>query len=132
MNIQDSVKICLSKYTEFKGRASRSEYWFWCLFVILATLASMILDQILGTNFKIDDGYGGEIASPYGYVYLLVVLGLFLPGLSVTVRRLHDVGKSGWFYLIVLIPIVGFIVLLVWFCQQGTNGDNQYGPNPLR
>lgn len=92
----------------------------------------MILDQILGTNFEISDGYNGETASPYGYVYLLVVLSLFLPGLAVTVRRLHDLGKSGWFYLIALIPIAGFIVLLVWFCKQGTNGDNQYGPDPLR
>jgi uncharacterized membrane protein YhaH (DUF805 family) len=131
MNFQDTVKSCFSKYTEFKGRAPRSEYWYWSLFVTIVTLVSMLLDGILGTNFTIEDGLGGEISSGYGYIYLAAALGLMLPGLAVTVRRLHDTGRSGWFFLLALIPLVGGIILLIWFCTAGRSEDNQYGPNPL-
>ena len=131
MNFQETVKSGFSKYTDFKGRAPRSEYWYWTLFVTIVTLVSMLLDGILGTNFTIDDGLGGEISSGYGYVYLAAALGLMLPGLAVTVRRLHDTGRSGWFFLLILIPLVGAIILLVWLCTAGGSEDNQYGPNPL-
>ena len=131
MNFQETVKSCFSKYTEFKGRAPRSEYWYWTLFVTIVTLVSMLLDGILGTNFTIDDGLGGEISSGYGYIYLAAALALMLPGFAVTVRRLHDTGRSGWFFLLLLIPLVGAIILLVWFCTTGSSEDNQYGPNPL-
>ena len=131
MNFQDAVKSCFAKYTEFKGRAPRSEYWFWTLFVAIVTVVAMILDGILGTNFTMDDGYGGEISSGYGYFYVAAALGSLLPGLAVTVRRLHDKGRSGWFLLLALIPLVGPIILLVWFCTAGSSEDNQYGPNPL-
>jgi uncharacterized membrane protein YhaH (DUF805 family) len=67
----------------------------------------------------------------YGYAYILVALGLLLPSLSVLVRRLHDTDRSGWYYWIVLIPLIGSIVLLVWFCSRGTEGSNTYGPDPL-
>ncbi len=131
MNFQDAVKSGFSKYAEFNGRAPRSEYWFWTLFATIVTVVAMILDGVLGTNFTMDDGYGGETSSGYGYFYLAAVLGLLLPGLAVTVRRLHDTGRSGWFFLLALIPLVGGIILLVWFCTAGAAEDNQYGPNPL-
>lgn len=131
MNFQDAVKNCFAKYTEFNGRAPRSEYWFWTLFATIVTVVAMILDGVLGTNFTMDDGYGGETSSGYGYFYLAAVLGLLLPGLAVTVRRLHDTGRSGWFFLLALIPLVGGIILLVWFCTAGAAEDNQYGPDPL-
>lgn len=131
MNFQEAIKSCLSKYAEFKGRAPRSEFWFWYLFQFIAVIVAMILDNILGSDFSVDDGYGGETSLIYGYLYLAVVLGLFLPGLAVTVRRLHDIGKSGWNYLFILIPLVGPILLLVWFCKAGDGNDNQYGSNPL-
>jgi uncharacterized membrane protein YhaH (DUF805 family) len=67
----------------------------------------------------------------YGYAYILVALGLLLPSLAVLVRRLHDTDRSGWYYWIVLIPLIGSIVLLVWFCSRGTEGSNTYGPDPL-
>jgi uncharacterized membrane protein YhaH (DUF805 family) len=116
MDFQEAIKSCLSKYVEFSGRAPRSEFWFWYLFQVLVAIAALIVDGVLGTG---------------GLLYMGAVFGLFLPGLAVTVRRLHDIGKSGWFYLFILIPLVGPILLLVWFCQDSDGGDNQYGPNPL-
>jgi uncharacterized membrane protein YhaH (DUF805 family) len=92
---------------------------------ILALFAAMIVDHLLGTTFKI-----GEIALPYGWICILYILVTFIPLLAVAVRRLHDVGKSGWFYLISVIPLIGGIWLLVLFCTEGDKGDNKYGPDP--
>jgi uncharacterized membrane protein YhaH (DUF805 family) len=111
----------LRQYTDFNGRARRKEYWMFALFNFIFIIAAMIIDNVAGTTF-------GEL--PYGLFYLLYVLAIILPGLAVTVRRLHDVGKSGWFYLIIFIPIVGGIWLLVLFFTDGVAGENQYGPNP--
>jgi uncharacterized membrane protein YhaH (DUF805 family) len=110
----------LRKYAEFSGRARRKEYWMFVLFQILAGIAAGIVDGIFGTGFQ----YGSGIVS------LLVSLGLLLPGLAVSVRRMHDVNKSGWFILIGLIPIIGWIWILVLACTEGTRGENEYGPDP--
>ncbi|UOQ72851.1 DUF805 domain-containing protein [Hymenobacter cellulosilyticus] len=110
----------LRKYAVFTGRARRKEYWMFVLFQVLIGIAAAIVDGILGTGFE----YGS------GMVSALVTLGLFLPGLALGVRRLHDVNKSGWFWLIVFIPLVGAIWLLVLACTEGTQGPNQYGPDP--
>ncbi|UOQ53678.1 DUF805 domain-containing protein [Hymenobacter cellulosivorans] len=112
--------LALRKYADFSGRARRKEYWMFILFQILASIAAGIVDGVLGTGFE----YGS------GMISVLVSLGLFLPGLAVGVRRLHDVNKSGWFWLIVFIPLVGAIWLLVLACTEGTRGPNQYGPDP--
>lgn len=111
----------LRQYTDFHGRARRKEYWMFVLFNILFAIAAMILDNILGIAFQ---GIG------YGPIYLLYALVVFIPGLAVAVRRLHDIGKSGWMILVALIPIVGAIWLIVLFVTEGVAGENEYGPNP--
>jgi uncharacterized membrane protein YhaH (DUF805 family) len=118
MSFPDAVKTCLSKYVDFNGRARRSEYWWFFLFLFLVSFAASIIDAILGTDF------GGT-----GVVSLLASLALFLPSLAVAIRRLHDTSRTGWWILIGFIPIVGWIILLVFYLQD-SHGDNQYGPSP--
>ncbi|MBD8081326.1 DUF805 domain-containing protein [Chryseobacterium caseinilyticum] len=112
----------LKQYADFNGRARRTEYWMYLLFNMIFAAVAAVLDNILGLKFS------PEI--PYGYIYLLYGLAVFLPGLGVAVRRLHDVGKSGWFMLIALIPIIGGIWLIVLMATDGTPGRNEYGVNP--
>ena len=132
MNFSDSIKSGLAQYASFRGRASRSEFWFFTLFTMLCYIVASIIDNALGTTFKIPDPVSGGMRSlGYGYAYLLVGLGLFLPGLSVMVRRLHDKDRSGWWYWIVLVPLIGAILILVWFCTRGTEGANRFGSDPL-
>jgi uncharacterized membrane protein YhaH (DUF805 family) len=119
----------LKNYVTFSGRARRKEYWMFVLFNLIFAIVAMILDNIFGTTFKLETAFGSQ-GLPYGYIYLLYILAVFLPALAVAVRRLHDVGKSGWFFLIVLIPLVGAIWLLVLFCLDGNPGENEYGENP--
>lgn len=111
----------LKKYAVFRGRARRKEYWFFLLFGMILAIIAAILDNVLGIAIE------GQV---YGPIYYLLCLALFFPGLAVSVRRLHDVGKSGWFFFIALIPIVGAIWLLVLACRDSMPGENQYGPNP--
>jgi len=111
----------LKKYAEFSGRARRKEYWMFSLFNVIFMIVAMILDNILGTT-------AGEL--PYGVFYFLYALAVFIPGLAVSVRRLHDIGKSGWMILIALIPIIGAIWLLVLMVTDSNPGENQYGQNP--
>ena len=114
-------KVVFENYANFNGRARRSEYWYFALMNLIILVIATVLDSVLGFNFA---------PLPYGYLYVLVALATFIPGLAVAVRRLHDVGKSGWFYFIVLIPIVGAIWLLVLFFTEGNKGENQYGSDP--
>ena len=122
MNLTTAIKTCFSKYASFEGRASRSEYWFFVLFTIVACIAAMVTDSLIGSSID------GEA---YGFIYLLTALALFVPSISVGVRRLHDTDRSGWWYWLFLLPLIGGIVLLVWFCQRGSVGENQYGGDPL-
>lgn len=115
----------LKDYATFSGRTRRSEYWFFVLFNVIFGIIAMVIDNILGTKFQI-----GSQSLPYGYIYLLYSLAVFVPGLAVSVRRLHDVGKSGWFFLIALIPIIGAIWLLVLMFTDSVSGENKYGTNP--
>lgn len=132
MNFTDAVKSCLSKYVTFSGRASRSEFWYFWLFSLLVMIVAMILDGILGTSFTMaDPATGIEQNVGYGYLYALTGLALLLPSLAVAVRRLHDTDRSGWWLLIGLIPLIGAIVLLVWYVSKGTPGENRYGHDPL-
>ena len=110
----------LKNYAVFSGRARRKEYWMFMLFQMLFAFAAILADHLLGTAMN---GGGGAI-------YLLYTLALFIPGLAVAVRRLHDVDKSGWFLLIVLVPLVGMVWLLVLDCTEGKPGDNEYGSDP--
>ncbi|MFD0481309.1 DUF805 domain-containing protein [Kineococcus sp. GCM10028916] len=138
MGFTEAVKVCLRKYVDFKGRARRSEYWFWTLaqgLVLLAVYAVLIAVTVAtGALGSVDDSGvatagGGIVSGLVGLVFFVVALGLFLPSLAVTVRRLHDTGRSGWWYLISLAPFGG-IVLLVFCVMDSTPGPNQFGPNP--
>lgn len=119
----------LKNYATFTGRARRSEYWYFVLFNIIFCVIAMFLDQMLGTTFTINSGAGAMVL-PYGYIYVLYALIVFLPGLAVTVRRMHDIGKSGWFILVSAIPIAGAIWLLILLCTDSIPGKNKYGTNP--
>ena len=118
MSFPEVVQTVLTqKYADFSGRARRSEYWFFYLFTILVFLVVVVLGALLGTTALV-------------VLYLLAIAGLIVPSLALTVRRLHDTDRSGWWFLIVFVPFVGGIVLLVWAVTDGTPGPNQYGPSP--
>jgi uncharacterized membrane protein YhaH (DUF805 family) len=119
MTFPDSVKICFNKYVDFNGRARRSEFWWWVLFTFLVGIVASIIDAILGTRSS----------SGTGLIEGLTNLALLLPSLAVGARRLHDTGRSGWWQLLWLAIIIGWIVLIVWFCQD-SKPDNAYGPSP--
>jgi len=124
------IKVMRDNYINFKGRARRKEYWMFTLVYVIILLGCQALDNMLGTVFMMDAGPMGEISMGYGWAYTVCGLVHLLPGLSVVVRRLHDVGKSGWFYLIFLLPIIGWIWLLVLYCTEGQKQDNKWGPDP--
>ena len=111
----------LKQYADFSGRARRKEYWMFALFNMIFAIVAMILDNVLGIAME---GIG------YGPLYGLYALAMLIPGLAVAVRRLHDVGKSGWMILIALIPLIGAIWLLVLEVTDSNAGENQYGQNP--
>ena len=115
MGFGDAVRTCFQKYVEFKGRASRPEYWWFFLSYAIVYVVGLII-----------------VSSVKGLAFLLwiVLLAYFLPLLAAAVRRLHDTGRSGWWYLIALIPIVGFIILIVFLAAEGQPGSNQYGAPP--
>jgi uncharacterized membrane protein YhaH (DUF805 family) len=116
-----------NNYATFSGRATRSEYWFFVLFNIIFIILAMLLDNAFGTTIKM--GYG--VSLPYGYIYIAYLIITLLPSFAVGVRRLHDVGKSGWFFLISLIPIIGAIWLLVLLFTDSNVGENKYGESVL-
>lgn len=111
----------LKKYAVFSGRARRKEYWMFFLFNWIFSIAAVLLDNLIGTANS-DTGYG-----VISIIYSLAVL---LPSLAVGIRRLHDLGKSGWWIFIALIPLVGAIWLIVLFATAGQPVENQYGPDP--
>ena len=111
----------LRKYAVFEGRARRREYWFFVLFYILISVVLAVVDRMLGTYVE---AYG------MGALGALFCLGLLIPSIAVGVRRLHDTGRSGWWLLIGFIPLIGMIVLIVFFVLDSQPGTNAYGPNP--
>lgn len=111
----------LKQYTDFNGRARRKEYWMFFLFNLIFTAIASLIDIAAGTA-NVESGSG-----LFQGIYSLVVL---IPGLAVGVRRLHDVGKSGWMLLLAFIPIIGAIWLLVLFATNGKEGTNKWGQNP--
>ena len=115
MKFDESIKSGFANYAKFSGRARRSEYWFFALFNFLVLLGAQLFDAVL-------------FGSTTGLFYVLAALGLFIPSLAVAWRRLHDIGKSGGFLFIVLIPIVGAILLIVWLTTDSQPAKNQYGP----
>ncbi len=110
----------LRKYAVFSGRARRKEYWMFALFNFIFAIIAGIIDRVLG--------FGKEFGT--GPVYILYALAVLVPSLAVSFRRLHDIGKSGWYLLINFIPLIGFIWYLILMSTDSKPGGNQYGPNP--
>ena len=109
-------KLALSKYAQFTGRSRRSEYWYFMLGNFVLSIIATMLGFVLGETI------GGLLSGA-------VSLGLLIPGIAVAVRRLHDVGRSGW-WLLIYFTIIGILVLLYWFVSDSQAGANEYGPNP--
>jgi len=114
MTFQEAVKDAFAKYTQFSGRSSRSAFWYWYLFEIVAGVAATLVDAILGT-------------SPL--VGVVLGLAILLPGIAVAIRRLHDTGRSGWWLLLWFLPLIGPIVLIVFYLFK-SDGPNKYGAGP--
>ena len=118
MGFTEAVRsVVVARYADFQGRAPRSELWWFVLFYLLLSFA-------VGAVGALSDALGGILN-------LVVTIGLFVPIIAVQIRRLHDTDRTGWWVLIGLIPLIGTIVLIVFFVQRGTDGDNRFGPDPL-
>ncbi|WP_417939086.1 DUF805 domain-containing protein [Flavobacterium sp. RS13.1] len=119
-------KVVFENYANFNGRARRSEYWYFVLANGLISILLIVIGAIVGGIFG-DAITGGII----GYaLFGLYTLATIVPGIGVVVRRLHDTGKSGWYYFVALIPFIGGIWLLILLCTEGNHGSNEYGPDP--
>ena len=110
----DAVRSALAQYATFTGRARRSEYWWFALFNLGLSMVAAVLDAVLGAPLT----------------QWIVALGLLVPSLAVAVRRLHDIGRSGWWLLITLVPLAGAVILIVFLCTDGERGANRWGPSP--
>jgi len=129
MGFVDAIKSFYKRYVDFEGRSSRSEYWWVILYTIIVYIVIGVLFVALGGMTE------SEEITPAG-IGVLVLLGIFilvnfLPSIAVAVRRFHDQDKSGWFYLLSLIPYVGGIIMIVFMCIGGTPGSNRFGMDPL-
>ncbi len=103
------------KYADFSGRARRAEYWWFTLVYIIAAIVVLVIDLAVGASF---------------ILYLLFIAATFIPGLAMVVRRLHDTNRSGWWYLVTFVPLVGSFILLYFLVTDGTQGQNRYGRSP--
>ena len=118
MGLGQAISAGFANYFNFKTRASRSEYWYFILFLFIVSIALTIVDLAM-------NGPGGKFL-----LNTIFSLATFIPSLSVLVRRLHDIGRSGWYVLLVFIPLVGIIILIYWACQPSAPQPNAYGPAP--
>ncbi len=121
MTFQEAINSVFSNYANFSGRARRSEYWYFTLFNIIV---SMVLSALMRLTA------GSAMFNIFRIIEVVYSLAVLIPGLAVAWRRLHDIGRSGAWYLLMLVPFVGVIVLLVWFCKDSQPGVNEYGPCP--
>jgi uncharacterized membrane protein YhaH (DUF805 family) len=117
MGFVEAVQAALSKYAVFSGRSRRSEYWYFTLFNYLMYAVAYIVALF--------------IPAVGGILILIIALAMIIPAIAVGVRRFHDIDRSGWWWLIAFVPLVGGFLLIVWFCTPGTPGDNRFGPNPI-
>ena len=118
MGFTEAVRsVIVERYVDFQGRSPRSEFWWFALFYLLLSL-------VIGAVSALSDVLGGILN-------LVVTLGLLVPSIAVSIRRLHDTDRSGWWILLGLIPLIGTIILIVFYVQRGTDGDNRFGPDPL-
>lgn len=119
MGFVEAVETCFRKYVNGRGRASRSEYWYWVLFNLLAGIVAIAIDEMILP------------AITWQPVETILDVALFLPSWAVGIRRLHDLNRSGYWLLIAL-TIIGIVLILYWACVRGADGDNDYGPDPLK
>jgi uncharacterized membrane protein YhaH (DUF805 family) len=119
MSFTEAIRSGFSNYAVFFGRATRSEYWYWVLFAMLGGLATVIIDSAIFASHS--------SVSPLNSLFNLAI---FLPGLGLAVRRLHDIDRSGWWILITL-TLIGVFLLIYWACQSGTPGPNRFGADPF-
>ena len=119
MSFKQAVSSVFHNYANFSGRARRSEYWYFVLFNLIVGVVLGIIDAILGENSLLATAISG--------LYSLAVL---VPSLAVCWRRLHDIGKSGACWFLIFVPLVGAIILVIWFLKDSQPGENQYGPDP--
>lgn len=115
------LKVVSDNYANFTGRARREEYWMFVLFNIIFAITIAIISGMLVASTN---------NGAFMFFYVIYILGVFIPGLAVSVRRLHDINKSGWYYLVGIIPFLGAIWLIILFATEGDRGSNQYGPDP--
>ncbi|WP_411065185.1 DUF805 domain-containing protein [Vibrio rotiferianus] len=113
-------KVILN-YTNFNGRARRQEYWYFTLVNVLVNLVMGIIDRVIGSVMQMDN---------FGFFGVIYALFIMIPSIAVTVRRLHDSGRTGWWALIAFVPVIGILVLLYFLIQDSEEGSNQYGVNP--
>jgi len=116
MTFQKSIETCFKKYFVFKGRAKRSEFWWFFLFCIIASTVTALFDVVLF-------GYAWEQSGPMNAMFQI---GVFIPSISVAARRLHDTNRSGWWQLLYL-TIIGIILLIVWYASEGKKKKNKFG-----
>ena len=119
MGFKDAVRTVFNKYVVIEGRAPRSEYWWFVLFAVLASFVLGIVDAAI---------FGIDGMTPLSTLFSLAIL---IPSITVGVRRLHDRDMSGWWMLLMLLPLIGMLILLVIFVMKGTDGSNRFGPDPL-
>lgn len=117
MGFTEAIVSVFKNYANFNGRARRSEFWYFTLFCIIV---EFILDLLSG----------GDALSIFSVLYLIFSLGVLVPSLAVCWRRLHDIGKSGAYWCFSFIPLIGWILLLIWFVRDSDLGSNRFGPNP--
>jgi uncharacterized membrane protein YhaH (DUF805 family) len=102
MSFQESIRVCFTKYADFSGRAGRSEYWWFLLFIVLVSIAASMISHVLSAVFS---------------------LATLVPSIAAATRRLHDTNRSGWWQLICLVPVIGIIVLIVFLAQEGKSEE---------
>tara|TARA_B100002019_G_scaffold20531_1_gene15696 strand:+ start:254 stop:637 length:384 start_codon:yes stop_codon:yes gene_type:complete len=123
MNFLNAVKSYFVRWNDFKTRSSRSEYWWATLFSVLGSLALELLNVAIASNPP-------ALILTISILVLIFLIFMMIASLALAVRRLHDLDKSGWWYLLVF-TIIGIIPLTIWFCSKGTEGENRFGENPL-
>lgn len=128
MRFTDAVKSVFSQYVGFSGRALRSEFWYFHLFTLIVVVALNVVGAVLGLGASFFISFY-VLTFHLGFLGLIFHLAIFLPSLAVTVRRFHDVNKSGWWILIVF-TIIGIIPSIYWMCKKGDECDNRFGPPP--
>ena len=111
----------LNNYASFRGRARRKEYWIFTLVNVVFTIVAIVLDNLVRLTFE---------GSVYGFLSTAYILATIVPSFSVLVRRLHDIGKSGWYVLVYFVPLLGGLILLAFTVTDGDYGENDYGPDP--